>query len=82
MAESLKLQGAEIEFARLALTILEEKYLEVLKRTGIVDHLIASTSREDILAALVASFDAADLLAREQLGVPLKAETPPGLRTQ
>lgn len=60
----------EIAFARLALSTLEGNFLEVLKCTTLVDDLAACTTLRERRTALVAMFEAAHVLTREQLGLP------------
>jgi hypothetical protein len=82
----MRLQGeTEIAFATLALVTLEGNFLEALKLcTPVVDALSTCTDRRQTCALVLALFEAADALTRDQLGVPLKPEfpIPPELRTQ
>ena len=75
----MKLQGNEVAFARLALTILEGHFLDVLKCAITAESVVAGSSPEHMIAVAVAvavavaMFDIADARTREQLGVPAKA---------
>jgi hypothetical protein len=75
--EVMKLEGErEQAFARLALSILEGNFLEVLKLTPIVADLGTCTDLRRRRAMVIALFEAAHVITREQLGLPPLSHLP------